>query len=182
MPKFRYVAMDAKGREVEGMMDADNENRALAAIKDKGLFPTSVTDMSPGGGRNPQMRGMAISKTAPVRAQVKRGDFQVKMPGFLGAMFQGKVGAKQIMIFTRQLATLVDAGLPLLRGLHVLQKQEKTPQFRAALQGMAESVESGSTFAEALAQFPRIYTPFYINMCKAGEASGALQTVLTRLA
>ena len=138
--------------------------------------------MSPGGGRKPQMRGMAISKTAPVRAQVKRGDFQVKMPGFLGAMFQGKVGAKQIMIFTRQLATLVDAGLPLLRGLHVLQKQEKTPQFRAALQGMAESVESGSTFAEALAQFPRIYTPFYINMCKAGEASGALQTVLTRLA
>jgi len=95
---------------------------------------------------------------------------------------QGRIKLKHMMIFTRQLATLVDAGLPLLRGLHVLQRQEKNAQFRAALNGMAESVESGSTFAEALAQHPKIFTNFYINMVKAGEASGALHTVLIRLA
>jgi type IV pilus assembly protein PilC len=86
------------------------------------------------------------------------------------------------MVFTRQLATLVDAGLPLLRGLHVLQRQEKNPQLRAAIIGMAEAVESGSTFAESLAQYPKVFSTFYVNMVKAGEASGALHTVLNRLA
>ncbi|MEI7881207.1 MAG: type II secretion system F family protein [bacterium] len=178
MPKFRYIAMDAKGREVEGMLEADNENRALTALKDKGLFPTSVTDMGGGRSRGPA-RGGASGK-GPVVAKVQGGSAQrqFKMPSFL----QPRIKNKQIMIFTRQLATLVDAGLPLLRCLHVLQKQEKEEQFRAALAGMAESVEGGSTFAEAMAQFPKVFTPFYVNMVKAGETSGALQTILTRLA
>jgi type IV pilus assembly protein PilC len=181
MPKFRYVAMDPKGREVEGMIDADNETRALSAIKEKGLFPTSVTDMSGGrGGARRPTRGMASSKV-PSKSQGGMSR-EIKLPGFLGKMTQGKVASKQIMLFTRQLATLVDAGLPLLKSLHVLQRQEKVPQFRAALQGMAESVEGGSTFAEALAQYPNVFTQFYINMVKAGEASGALQAILTRLA
>jgi type IV pilus assembly protein PilC len=80
------------------------------------------------------------------------------------------------------LATLQEAGLPLLRGLHVLQRQEKTPQLYTAIAGMAESVQGGSTFAEALAQYPKVFSTFYINMAKAGEASGALNTVLLRLA
>jgi type IV pilus assembly protein PilC len=184
MPKFRYVAMDPKGREVEGMIDADNEARALAAIKEKGLFPTSVTDLSGGRGAKKPLRGMASSKTPGGQAPARKGgmNIEIKMPSFMGSMFQAKVTSKQIMLFTRQLATLADAGLPLLKGLHVLQRQEKTPAFRAALQGMAESVESGSTFAESLAQFPRIFTPFYMNMVRAGEASGALQAILIRLA
>ena len=178
MPKFRYVAMDAKGREVEGMLDADNETRALTALKDKGLFPTSVTDI--GGGRNRgSSRGSAGGK-GPVVAKVQRssGSREMKLPSFM----QPQIKEKQIMIFTRQLATLVDAGLPLLRCLHVLQKQEKNPQFRDALAGMAESVEGGSTFAESMSQFPKVFTPFFVNMVKAGETSGALQTILVRLA
>jgi type IV pilus assembly protein PilC len=95
---------------------------------------------------------------------------------------QPKIKEKQVMLFTRQLATLVDAGLPLLRCLHVLQKQEKNPQFRDALAGMAESVEGGSTFAESMSQYPKVFTPFFVNMVKAGETSGALQTILVRLA
>jgi type IV pilus assembly protein PilC len=186
MPKFRYVAMDAKGREVEGMLDADNESRALAVIKEKGLFPTSVMDISGprGGGARQAPRGGGKPMAAPGKAAPSQGGLrmELKLPGFLGNLFKPKVGGKQMMVFTRQLATLVDAGLPLLRGLHVLQRQEKNVTFREALQGMAESVESGSTFAESLAQFPRVFTPFYVNMVKAGEASGALHTVLTRLA
>ena len=181
MPKFRYVAIDPKGREVEGMIDADNENRALTAIKEKGLLPTAITDMSGGkGAKRGAARGGGASK-APGPAK-GGGNIEIKMPAFMSSMLQGKVGSKHIMLFTRQLATLADAGLPLLKGLHVLQRQEKNPQFRAALQGMAEAVESGSTFAESLAQFPKIFTPFYINMVRAGEASGALQAILIRLA
>ena len=104
------------------------------------------------------------------------------MPGFLAHAFQGRISLKLLMVFTRQLATLVDAGLPLLRGLHVLQRQEKNPQLHEAIGGMAEAVESGSTFAEALSQYPKVYSNFYVNMIKAGEASGALHTVLIRLA
>jgi len=175
MPKFRYIAMDAKGREVEGMIDADNESRALTSIKEKGLFPTSVMDISAGRSRFGRPGVAAKGRKPGAQGSPKR---EMKLPAFM----QAKVGVKQIMIFTRQLATLVDAGLPLLRCLHVLQKQEKTPQFRIALQGMAESVEGGSTFAEAMSQFPKVFTTFYVNMVKAGETSGALQTVLTRLA
>jgi len=173
--------MDPKGREVEGVIDADNETRALTAIKEKGLFPTSVTDMS-GGKRRSASRGGVASKASSAQGKSGGMNLEIKMPAFMGSMFQPKVGSKHIMLFTRQLATLADAGLPLLKGLHVLQRQEKNPTFRAALQGMAEAVESGSTFAESLGQFPRIFTPFYMNMVRAGEASGALQQILLRLA
>ncbi len=176
MPKYRYAAMDSKGREVEGVLDAENESRAIAQIKDKGLFPTSVMDIT---GRRATATGRPGTKAA---AGGKGLSMEIRLPGFLNTMMQGRIKLKHMMIFTRQLATLVDAGLPLLRGLHVLQRQEKNAQFRAALNGMAESVESGSTFAEALAQHPKIFTNFYINMVKAGEASGALHTVLIRLA
>ena len=178
MPKFRYVAMDAKGREVEGMLDADNENRALTALKDKGLFPTSVTDIGGGRNRGPSRGGVPGKAVAAAKVQGGVGQTEIKMPSFMKA----RIKDKQIMVFTRQLATLVDAGLPLLRCLHVLQKQEKDPQFRAALAGMAESVEGGSTFAESMAQYPKVFTPFFVNMVKAGETSGALQTILERLA
>ena len=179
MPKFRYVAMDSRGREAEGVVDAESEARAIAMVKDKGLFPTSITDMgaarggAKGGGRGAKATG------AKAAGGLKT---EIKLPSFLSALFQGRIKTKLLMVFTRQLATLVDAGLPLLRGLHVLQRQEKNPQLHAAIVGMAEAVESGSTFAESLAQYPKVFSPFYINMVKAGEASGALHTVLTRLA
>jgi type IV pilus assembly protein PilC len=174
--------MDSKGREVEGVLDAENESRAIALIKDKGLFPTSVADIS-GRAGSAQRPGARPAPGAKPAAPAGKGlSMELRMPAFLGTMFQGRVKPKQLMIFTRQLATLVDAGLPLLRGLHVLQRQEKDEQFRKALSTMAESVESGSTFAESLAQHPKIFSGFYINMVKAGEASGALHTVLVRMA
>jgi len=86
------------------------------------------------------------------------------------------------MMFTRQLATLVDAGMPLLRGLRILLKQERQPALRDALSGMGEAVESGSTFSEALGQYPRIFDRLFVSMVRAGEAGGVLEVVLTRLA
>jgi type IV pilus assembly protein PilC len=178
MPKYRYVAMDPKGREVEGVVEAENESRAIAMIKEKGVFPTSVSDT---GARHPA-KSSKPGPVAKVQGKGKGLSMEIKLPGFIGKIFEPRVKLRNLMVFTRQLATLVDAGLPLLRGLHILQRQERHPALRAALGGMAEAVESGSTFAEALAQHPRIFSTFFINMVKAGEASGALQTVLNRLA
>jgi len=179
MPRFRYVAMDSKGREVQGVVEAENEARAVTAVREKGVFPTSVTDITAGRG------GAKGAVTARVKGPAAKGkglQAEIKLPSFLSGMFQGRVKTKQLMVFTRQLATLQDSGLPLLRGLHVLLRQEKNPQMYTAINGIAEAVQSGSTFAEALAQYPKVYSPFYINMVKAGEASGALHTVLVRLA
>src|SRR6201999_1023329 len=87
-----------------------------------------------------------------------------------------------LTIFTRQLATLIDAGLPLLRSLNTLAKQERNPIMRSTMVSLAASVESGSTFSEALAQHPGIFNKLYVNMVKAGELGGVLELVLTRLA
>jgi type IV pilus assembly protein PilC len=103
---------------------------------------------------------------------------EIKLPGFL----RGKVKQKDLTTLTRQLATLVDAGLPLLRGLHVLERQTPNPALKDALAGMCESVESGSTFSESLQNFPKIFNNLYVNMVRAGEAGGVLEVVLNRLA
>src|SRR4051794_22224196 len=97
-------------------------------------------------------------------------------------MARKSVSSKVLMIFTRQLATLIDAGLPLLRGLNVLAKQEKDPVLRNTINSLADAVQGGSTFSEAMAQHPRIFNKLYINMVKAGELGGVLELVLNRLA
>src|SRR5207253_7060085 len=93
-----------------------------------------------------------------------------------------KVKPKILMIFTRQLATLIDSGLPLLRGLNVLSKQERDPVLKKTIDKLADSVQGGNTFSESLAQYPFIFNDLYVNMVKAGEVGGVLELVLTRLA
>ena len=170
MPRFRYVAMDSKGGETEGVLDAENQSQALAAIRSKGFFPTRVTEMGGGGGG-----AVARSMAAPRASGLS---MELKLPGFL----RGRVKPKQLMVITRQLATLIDAGVPLLRGLRILLKQEKNPQLRESLDGLGGAVESGSTFSESLALYPRVFDNLFVNMVKAGEAGGVLELVLTRLA
>jgi type IV pilus assembly protein PilC len=175
VPKFRFIAMDAKGQETEGVLEAENQNRLIGLLREKGLFPTKVEEMGKKAAAGPAKPGAA--------AQPKGGlSAELKMPKFLSALFAPRVSAKQLTIFTRQLATLLDAGLPLLRGLHILQRQEAHPTLKAAITGMAESVEGGSTFAEAMAQQNKVFDKFFVNMVRAGEAGGALETVLVRMA
>jgi len=171
MARFRYIAMDGKGAEVEGVIEAGSQNQAVSAIRGQGLFPTRVSEV---GARQSK------AGSAPVRQVIVGGgrSSTSRLPAFL----RPRVKPKQLMVFTRQLATLIEAGLPLLRGLRILLKQEKSPALREALTGMGEAVESGGTFSEALAQYPRTFDKLYINMVKAGEAGGVLDSVLARLA
>src|SRR6185369_11658920 len=106
----------------------------------------------------------------------KGGGINIKIPGL-----SGRVKSKVLCTFTRQLATLVDAGLPLLRGLRVLEKQERNPTLKNTVGELALSIEGGSTFSEALAQHPKIFNRLFVNMVKAGELGGVLEVVLNRL-
>ena len=173
MPRFSYVAMSSDGSEMEGVVDAESQAQAISMIRSKGFFPTKVTDMSGGGSQQKTTRA-AVS----AQQQGKGLQMDIKLPSFL----QGRVKAKHLMVFTRQLATLVDAGLPLLRGLRILLKGEKKPQMKEALSGMGEAVEGGSTFSEALAQYPKVFDGLFVSMVRAGEAGGVLEVVLLRLA
>ncbi len=168
MARYKFTALDAKGKEVHGEIDADNQSSAVARIRGKQYFPTKVEELTAGGAAAPAKKSKG-SKSAM--------QMEIKMPKFL----QGGVKAKQLTTFTRQMSTLVNAGLPLMRALRVLQRQEKNPALKDALIQMAESIESGSTFAEALAAHPKIFDRLFVNMVKAGEIGGVLDVVLSRL-
>lgn len=164
MQKFNYVAMDAQGKETKGTVEAGSQPQAVELLRKQNLFPTKVT---PVGG-------------AKAAGGAKNGalNMELKLPKFL----KPKIKPKDLTVLTRQLATLVDSGLPLLRGLRILQKQTKNQTLKETLGAMSEAVESGSTFSEALAQHPKIFDNLYVNMAKAGEAGGVLEVVLNRLA
>ena len=169
MARYKFTALDSKGKEVHGEIEADNQSAAVARIREKQYFPTKVEELAGGAGG-----------AAPAKKSGGKGGMQmeIKLPKFL----QGRVKAKQLTAFTRQMSTLVNAGLPLMRALRVLQRQEKNVALRDAVIQMAESIESGSTFAEALAAHPKIFDRLFVNMVKAGEVGGVLDVVLARLA
>lgn len=172
MPKFNYIAMDAAGKESRGEIEAASRAQAIAQIRAGGLFPTAIGLAGAAGGRAAAPRA---GKGAKPRSALQ---MEIKLPRFL----QPRVKTKELMLMTRQMATLVNAGLPLLRGLRVLHRQTRNRQLREALAAMCEAVESGSTFSEALAAHPRIFDNLYVNMVRAGEAGGVLEVVLARLA
>jgi type IV pilus assembly protein PilC len=173
MPKFSYVAMDSRGKETKGTLEVANQNEAIGRIKEMGFFPTKVVEDKGGPA--------AAAGAGKKAAKGKKGggmnmNLNIKIPGL-----SGRVKSKVLCTFTRQLATLVQAGLPLLRGLRVLQKQEKNANLKGILGELAVSIEGGSTFSEALAQHPKVFNRLFVNMVKAGEIGGVLEVVLKRL-
>ena len=177
MPKYDYVALDSHGKETKGSIEVASQNEAIGRVKDMGLFPTKI---SRGGQRPSPKRPAKKGQTARQSPGGKKGgamNIKIKIPGL-----SGRVKPKVLTTFTRQLATLVDAGLPLLRGLRVLEKQERNADLKRILGELALSIEGGSTFSEALAQHPKVFNRLFINMVKAGELGGVLEVVLKRLA
>ena len=168
MANFQYSALDAKGEQTTGAVTAVSEAEAIQQLRGKGLYPTQISEEGKSKGKG---------KAAPIKAKAK-GKTKAAGKGQLG----GRVKPKNLMIFTRQLATLIDSGLPLLRSLTVLEKQEPNPVLRATVSSLAENVQGGSTFSESLSQHPKIFNKLYVNMVKAGELGGVLEIVLNRLA
>lgn len=177
MPKFSYVAMDQKGKEQRGTIEVASQNEAIGRVKEMGLFPTKIVEVDKAKEKGATKSTAAGKGKGKGKQKGGAMTINIKIPG-LG----GKVKGKVLTTFTRQLATLVDAGLPLLRGMRVLEKQERNPTLKSIIGELSLAVEGGSTFSEALAQHPKVFNRLYINMVKAGELGGVLEVVLNRLA
>jgi type IV pilus assembly protein PilC len=164
MATYAFEAMNSSGQEVKDEIEATTSEEAIAKIRAKGFFPTKVRE-----------------KAAKKRVQKKEAEGTVtkkrRMPFAIGG-----VPRKQLVTFTRQLSTLQDAGLPILRSLQILEQQQKPGLLKAIIGGVADEVEGGGTLSDAMAQYPKAFDKLYVNMINAGEAGGVLDIILSRLA
>src|SRR6187549_2564372 len=158
MPTFQFEAMDATGAEIKDVIEAQTEEEAQATIRQMGYFVTKIT-----------------AKKARKKAEATGGK---KKRGFVF----GGVRSRDLTTFTRQLSILQDAGLPILRSLRILAGQAKGGRLKYSLEDTCEEIEAGSTLSEGMAKSPKCFNRLYVNMIKAGEAGGALELILQRLA
>ena len=175
MPSYAYTALDARGVEVSDLLEAGSEQEAIAALRQAGYYPTSVLEAG-------KAAKAAKAAKAPKAAKAKGAGLKKEINISIPFLERKTIKPKTLMIFTRQLATLIDSGLPLLRGLTVLGKQEPDPVLRKTIGRLADTVQGGSTFSDALSQHPKIFNKLYVNMVKAGELGGVMELVLVRLA
>ena len=184
MATFQYIAKDASGNETRGQIEAGDRNSAIAAVRAQGLFPTALGEVKRAASTPAAAPKKAPKRGGPAPAPAaKKGgalnmELNIKLPNWM----RGKIKTKVLTQFTRQLATLVNAGLPLMRGIEVLKRQMKDAQMKEALEGIGDNISAGGTFSESLTAYPKIFDNLYINMVKAGEAGGVLEVVLGRLA
>src|SRR4051812_24096673 len=163
MATFTYEALNQAGKPQKGQVDANTSEEAIQRIKAQGYFPTAV-------------REQKVKKSAVT------GDGKVKKKKRPSGLSIGRVSQKQLTTFTRQLSTLQDAGLPLLRSLQILEGQLKPGKLKNVLMGVCEDVEGGSALSEAMAKHPRAFDRLYSKMVNAGEIGGVLDVILQRLA
>lgn len=169
MPVFIYKAIDKFGKEITSEIDVASYDEAIKKIRSLGYLPIKIRAK-----RERKRTGPVIAPTTIKQPVSKR----LVIP-ILGI---GAVKSQQITIFARQLATLLSAGLPLVRSLNVLRDQIRQSAFRDVLDGLSQYVETGSNFSDALSKYPRVFSSLFVNTIKAGEAGGVLEIVLTRLA
>jgi type IV pilus assembly protein PilC len=159
MPTFQFEAMDSTGAEIKDVIEAATEEDAQATIRQMGYFVTKIT----------------VKKS---RKKAEAGTGAKKKRGFVF----GGVATKELTTFTRQLSILQDAGLPILRSLRILAGQARPGRLKYSLEDTCEEIEAGGTLSEAMAKSPKCFNRLYVNMIKAGEAGGALELILQRLA
>jgi type IV pilus assembly protein PilC len=159
MPTFQFVAMDATGQEIKDILEAATEEEAQATIRQMGYFVTKIS----------------VKKARKAAAEKKAG-------GKKKTFAIGGVKTAVLCTFTRQLSILQDAGLPILRSLRILEGQQKNGRLKNSLIDVCDDIESGATLSEAMSKSPKAFDRLYVNMIKAGEAGGALEVILRRLA
>ena len=159
MPVYEYTALDAKGKMTSGIIDADGARTARQKLRASGIFPVDVKET--------QEKETTEIKTTRV-ANLSR--------------YLRRVKPAEIAIMTRQLSTLITAGFPLVSAIDALVPQTKSHRLKTVLAQVKDAIVEGQSFAQALSQYPKVFTPIYINMVRAGETSGTLEIVLERLA
>ena len=171
MPTFQYEAMNAAGQEIKSEIEAPTSDDAINKIRSQGYFPTRVKEKT-----------LKKAKPSSPSGSSGGGGAPRKSGGGINSIAFGKVGTKQITQFTRQLSTLQDAGLPILKSLKVLHQQQKPGLLKNILDNVANDVESGATLSEAMGRQPKAFDRLYVNMVAAGETGGVLDVILQRLA
>ncbi len=166
MATFTYEALNAAGKPQKGTIEAGTTEEAIQRIKGQGYFPTSVREQ-----KNKQKQAAAGAEGEAKPKKKKEIGFSI-----------GGVKAKHLTLFTRQLSTLQDAGLPLLRSLQILEGQLKPGKLKTVLQGVCEDVEGGTSLSDAMAKHPKAFNRLYTKMVAAGEVGGVLDIILQRLA
>ena len=164
MALFQYVALNSSGQEVKDEIEAGTREEAISKIRQRGHIPTKLKEKA---GKKAAKKKDAEVQTGPAH----------KMPFAIGG-----VPRKQLVTFTRQLSTLQDAGLPILRSLQILEQQQRPGLLKSIIGGVGEEVEGGGTLSESMAKFPKAFDKLYVNMIAAGEAGGVLDLILSRLA
>ena len=164
MLNYSYVAVDPHGAEMRGTLEVADQSEALRRIKEMGFYPMKLVEAHVRAAR-----GLS-------RPKGKRRAFADTLSRF------DTIRPRTLSVFTRQLATLVEAGMPLLRGLRTLEEQEESRAMRRVIGELSEAIEGGSSFSEAVAARPRVFSRLYVNMVRAGEIGGALDVTLRRLA
>jgi len=162
MPTYHFEAMDSTGTEIKDVIEAASQEEAQQTIRQRGYFVTKI----------------AVKKTRK-DAKAKAGAAGKKKPR---GIVIGGVSSKQLTTFTRQLSILQDAGLPILRSLKILENQSKPGRLKNSLMDVCDEIESGSTLSEAMSKCPKAFNRLFVNMIRAGEAGGALEIILQRLA
>jgi len=160
MPVYSYKALDAKGKEVTGIIDADTVKGAKAKIRRENRFPTSVEEVT----EAQRIKGKGLSMEIDL------------------SNLRKKVNVQDLAIMTRQFATLVGAGIPVVGALTSLSKQTESPVLQRAVTQVREKVNEGSSLASAMKEHPKVFNSLYVNMIESGEQSGTLHIVLERLA
>ncbi len=182
MANWQYEALDAGGKNVSGTIEATSSDEAIQQLRGQGLFPTTVTEegadeksglFGRGGRKN---KKKASKKGA--KGEKKKGEINInfRLPSI------GRVKTKVLTQFTRQLSTLQDAGLPLLRSLQILEQQQKPGLMKSTMGNVVNEVESGASLSDAFAKSPRAFDRLYVKMVAAGELGGVLDVILQRLA
>lgn len=153
---FAYSGRDASGKIVKGKVDAQSESSVVSRLRTMGIAPISITQSSAGTGLNRDIS--------------------------FGGLLDKKVTIKDLSVMSRQLATMIGAGLPLLKALTILADQSENPKLASTLDEVRSAVEEGGTFSDSLAKHPRAFPPIFVNLVRAGEVGGFLETSLESVA
>ena len=156
MSVFEYIALDEKGNQRKGFIDAPGIAAARQKLREENVYPVEIN-----------------------QAETKK---ETALSGALRINIWERVSASDVSVFTRQLSTLLGAGMPLVPSLTILLQQEKNPLLKKSLAQIREQVNEGKSLTEGMSEFPQVFPPFYLNMVRAGEASGTINLVLERLA
>jgi type IV pilus assembly protein PilC len=179
MSNYSYEAVDSGGLKIEGKLEVVDQNEAIRRLREMGLFPVRIVEARERqrAGRSSIFGSRSSTPLSSRRMEGGRLRMEIRIP-----LLSGRVKPAVLAVFTRQLATLIEAGMPLLRGLRILREQEESPALAKIVDQISDQIEGGGSLSEALAAHPRVFNTLYVNMVKAGELSGALELTLRRLA